>query len=222
MDAPSANQSRTPCQPWAGQNGWSPASPPGPPCDPLPGLQRLSLSSPSDLRPDRDRLQGSTHGCRGDRSASPPGGRAHLGALDPRNAEHSVRAPSMAPAAGRGRRIPPCSLPLVEEGPHPRRVPQMPFYSPHSPYRGMSPPFQPPYTPDGPMPSHQNHLPAGSPSPGANSPLCTPRPVFERANAESAAASQQPHWTLAAPSRGTFICAKPSSLWSRSFTSVAV
>nr|XP_040051121.1 protein transport protein Sec24C isoform X2 [Gasterosteus aculeatus aculeatus] len=203
MDDPSANQSRTPCQPWAGQNGWSPASPPGPPCDPLPGLQRLSLSSPSDLRPDRDRLQGSTHGCRGDRSASPPGGRAHLGALDPRNAEHSVRAPSMAPAAGRGRRIPPCSLPLVEEGSHPRRVPQMPFYSPHSPYRGMSPPFQPPYSPDGPMPSHQNHLPAGSPSPGANSPLCTPRPVFERANAESAAASQQPHWTLAAPSRGT-------------------
>ncbi|KAK5909448.1 hypothetical protein CesoFtcFv8_003377 [Champsocephalus esox] len=60
MDVPTANQSDTPCQPWAGQNGWSPASPQGPPCNPLPSFQNLSLSSPSDQRPGYEQLQGTT------------------------------------------------------------------------------------------------------------------------------------------------------------------
>ncbi|KAL6114841.1 uncharacterized protein ACO6RY_05514 [Pungitius sinensis] len=175
MDAPSANHSRAPGQSWAGQNGWSPASPPGPPCNPLPGFQHLSLSSPSDQRPEHGLLQGSA-------PTSPPGDHA----LHPRQ----------------GRRVPPCSLPLAKEDPC--RVQQMPFYSPHSPYQCASPPYAQqgsPSVPDGPLSSRQSHLPVGSPSLGADGPLCSPRPAFERADAGSA--SRQPHWTLAAPSRGT-------------------
>ncbi|KAM8885811.1 protein transport protein Sec24C isoform 2-T2 [Spinachia spinachia] len=181
MDAPSANHSRTPCQPWAGQNGWSPASPPGPPCDPLPGLQHLSLSSPSEQRPDHDQPQGST----------PP----------PRD-HGAQRLVHDVPTWGQRRHIPPCSLPLVKEGMQPCRVQQMPFYSPHSPSQGMCPPPQPPYThrgsPDGPLPQHQKH--DGSPSLGVDSPL---RATVESAHAPpTSPASQPPHWTLAAPSRG--------------------
>ncbi|CAB1460950.1 unnamed protein product [Pleuronectes platessa] len=58
-----ANQSRTPGHQWAGPNGWSPASPPGPLCNPLPIFQHLSLGSPSDQRPGHDHLQGSNPGC---------------------------------------------------------------------------------------------------------------------------------------------------------------
>ncbi|KAG7236466.1 hypothetical protein INR49_000840 [Caranx melampygus] len=63
MDVPTANQSQTPCYQWAGQNGWSTASSPGPLCNPLPGVQHLSLGSPSDHRPGYQHLQASNQGC---------------------------------------------------------------------------------------------------------------------------------------------------------------
>ncbi|XP_034397666.1 protein transport protein Sec24C [Cyclopterus lumpus] len=161
MDFPTANQSQTPSQPWAGQNGWSPASPVGPPCDPLPGFQQLSLSSPSDQRPRYQHL--SNRGCQsGDLASFPPTDDARRGTLYSNNADHSVRrVSSTVPTASRGRRTPPCSLPLMTEGTQPGNLQQMPFYSPHSPYQGVSPHFLPPYTHQGP---HQTHLPISSPS----------------------------------------------------------
>jgi len=148
MDVPAANQSHTPSQPWAGQNGWSPASPLGPPCDPLAGFQQLSLSSPSDQRPRLDH-QG------GDLATCPPSGDTRF-TLHPIDADRRARGPAE----------PPRSLPLAAEGLQP-----MPFYSPHSPHPGTAPLFQPPYThqgpPDGPRRPYQTHLPISSPSLGA-------------------------------------------------------
>ncbi|KAM9360127.1 protein transport protein Sec24C [Symphorus nematophorus] len=80
MDVPTANQSQTPCQPWAGQNGWSPASPQGPPCNLLPSFQHLSLGSPSEPRPCYDHLQVSSQACQSD--------------ITPFNTHNSVLSPS--------------------------------------------------------------------------------------------------------------------------------
>ncbi|XP_075961174.1 protein transport protein Sec24C isoform X2 [Anarhichas minor] len=227
MDVPTANQSQTPCQPWAGQNGWSPASPQGPPCNPLPGFQHLSLSSPSDQRPGYEHLQVSHHGCQSDLATFTSRDEPHRGTLHSNDADQSVQrvvpgahVSSTVPTASQGRHMPPCSLPLMKEVTQPCRLQQMPFYSPHSPYQGISPPSQPPYThqgsPNGPQSPHQKHLPICSPSFGVNqSPQFTPQPAFERANVESSVGfihdhasptspvSQQPQWTLAAPSGGT-------------------
>eukprot|EP00064_Thunnus_orientalis_P022617 superscaffoldBa00007785_g22825 len=64
MDVPTANQSQTPCQQWAGQNGWSTASPQGPPpFNPLPSFQHLNLGFTSDQIPSYDHLQPSNQGC---------------------------------------------------------------------------------------------------------------------------------------------------------------
>ncbi|XP_037634640.1 protein transport protein Sec24C isoform X3 [Sebastes umbrosus] len=224
MDASTANQSQTPCQPWAGQNGWSPASPQGPPCNPLPSFQHLSLSSPSDQRSCYEHPQVPNHLAAFPSRNNPH----HHDTLYSNNADQSVQrgipdahVSSMVPAASQGRYIPPCSLPLTKEGTQSFcKLQQMPFYSPHSPYQGIYSHFQPPYTHqsllNGPQSPHQKHLPISPPSLGVNqSPQCTPQHALERANVESSVGythnhqeptspiQQQPHWTLAAHSKGT-------------------
>ncbi|XP_033946126.1 protein transport protein Sec24C [Pseudochaenichthys georgianus] len=219
MDVPTANQSDTPCQPWAGQNGWSPASPQGPPCNPLPSFQNLSLSSPSDQRPGYEQLQVSNHGYQSELATFSSRNNTEHSALYANNADHSVQrvtpdahASSMVPSASQGRYIPPCSLALMKEGTHPCNPQQMPFYSPHSPYQGISSPLQPPYTHhcslNGPQSPQQKHLPITTLSFGVNqSPQFTPQPAFERANVESSVGythtHSSPQWTLTTNSRGT-------------------
>ncbi|XP_031161645.1 protein transport protein Sec24C isoform X2 [Sander lucioperca] len=222
MDVPTAKQSQTPCQPWAGQNGWSPASPQGPSCNPLPIFQHLSLSSPSDQRPCYEHLQPSDHSCQSDSTTFSY--RSTLYADNADQSEHRIipdaHVSSMVSAASQGRNIPPCSLPLMKEGMTPCKLQQMPFYSPYSPYQGISSPFQPPPTQqgslNGPQSPHQKHLPISPPSFSVNqSPQCTPQPAFESPNVESSVGythnhasptspiQQQPQWTPAAHSRGT-------------------
>lgn len=224
MDVPTAKQSQTPCQPWAGQNGWSPASPQGPSCNPLPIFQHLSLSSPSDQRPCYEHLQPSDHSCQSDSTTFSY--RSTLYADNADQSEHRIipdaHVSSMVSAASQGRNIPPCSLPLMKEGMTPCKLQQMPFYSPYSPYQGISSPFQPPPTQqgslNGPQSPHQKHLPISPPSFSVNqSPQCTPQPAFESPNVESSVGythnhasptspiQQQPQWTPAAHSRGKFI-----------------
>ncbi|XP_051279774.1 protein transport protein Sec24C [Dicentrarchus labrax] len=218
MDVPTANQSQTPCQPWAGQNGWSPASPQGPPCNPLPSFQHLSLGSPSEQRPCYDHLQASNQGCQSDLTAFSSTNDAHHSTLYANNANQGVQRivpdASMAPAASQGRNIPPCSLPLINQGTQPYKPLQMPFYSPYSPYQATSSPFQPPHAHQGLLNGlqspHQKHLPISSPSFGQcvnQSPQCTAQSAFERANVESpgvyahnpasptSPVQQQPQWT---------------------------
>lgn len=218
MDVPTANQSDTPCQPWAGQNGWSPASPQGPPCNPLPSFQNLSLSSPSDQRPGYEQLQVSSHGYQSELATFSSRNNTELYA---NNADHSVQrvtpdahASSMVPSASQGRYIPPCSLALMKEGTHPCNPQQMPFYSPHSPYQGISSPLQPPYTHhcslNGPQSPQQKHLSITTLSFSVNqSPQFTPQPAFERAYVESSVGythtHSSPQWTLTTNSRGKSI-----------------
>ncbi len=228
MDVTPANQSQTPCQPWAGQNGWSPASPQGPPCSPLPSFQHLSLSSPSDHRPGYDHLQASNQGCQSDIAAFPPRDNTHQSPLHANNSDTSVK--QITPDAHfsdatRGRSVPPRSLRLMNEVTQPCKPHQMPFYSPHSPFQAISSPFQPPYTPQGPLNGpqspHQKHMPISSPSLGQcvnQSPQWTPQPATERANLEFFASyshnhalttspvQQQPQWTFVTHSRGGFMC----------------
>lgn len=225
MDAPTANQSQTPCPPWAGQNGWSPASPPGPPCNPLPSFQHFSLGSPSEQRPCHDPLQAPHQGCQSDPTASSSTPDSTLCASDARQGvQRSIpdaRVSSVAPAASQGRNVPPCSLPLMNKGTQPRKPQQMPLYSPRSPYQAISSPFQSPYAHqgllNGPQSPHQKHLPISSPSFGQcvnQSPQCTPQPAFRGANVASSVShaspaspvQQQPQWTISPQSRGRFIC----------------
>lgn len=222
MDAPTANQSQTPCQAWAGQNGWSPASPQAAPSNPLLGFQHLSLGSPSDQRPCYDHLKASNQGCQSDITTFSSSSNTHRSTLYANNGDQSeqrvnpdARVSSTVPAASQGRNIPPCSLPLLNEGTQPCKPHQMPFYSPYSPYQAISPPLHSPYTHqgllNGPQSPHQKHLPISSPSFGQcvnQSPQCTPQPAFEGANVESSIGytyghasptspiQQQPQWTL--------------------------
>ncbi|XP_038560323.1 protein transport protein Sec24C-like [Micropterus salmoides] len=226
MDVPTANQSQTPCQPWAGQNGWSPASPQEHPCNPLPSFYHLNLGSPSDQRTCHDHLQASNQRCQNDIAScrsNTPQSTLYVNAdqcVQPITPDANLS--SVVPAASHERNIPPCSLPLMNEGTLTRKPQQMPFYSPHSPYQAICSPFQPPYTHQGllnePQSSHQKHLSISSPSFGQcvnQSPQCTPQPAFERANVEasvgythshaspSSPIQQQPHWTLSPGSKGT-------------------
>lgn len=230
MDVPTANQSQTPCQPWVGQNGWSPASPQGPPCNPLPSFQHLSLGSPSDQRPCYDHLQTPDQSCQSDLTTFSSRNNTHHSTIYANNADQSVQrnipdvlVSSSIPATSQGRSIPPCSLPLIKEGAQPCKPHQMLFHSPYSPYQAISPHFQSPYTHpslNGPQSPHQKHLPVNSPSFGqcANqSPQCAPQPAFDRANLESSVGythdhaptspiqQQQPQWTLPPHSKGRFI-----------------
>ncbi|KAF0034268.1 hypothetical protein F2P81_014334 [Scophthalmus maximus] len=164
MDVPTANQSRTPYQQWAGQHGWCTASPPGSLCSPVPGFQHLCLGSPSDQRSRHfHQLPASNHG----RNA-PTGTDAHRNAACDENA--AQRLQHITPDA----QVPPCSLPL-DEGTQPRHPRQMSSpYSPRGPQPATSAPslLLPPYahhgSPSGPQPPppppHQNHLPLSPPS----------------------------------------------------------
>ncbi|XP_040897876.1 protein transport protein Sec24C isoform X2 [Toxotes jaculatrix] len=215
MDVPTANQSQTPCHQWAGQNSWSTGSPPGPLCNPLPGVQHLSLGSPSDQRPCYDRMQASNQGCLSNPSTFSSRNNTHHSLLFASNTDQSVQqivpnahVSSVIPAASQGRNIPPCSLP----------------HSPHSPYQAMCAPFQPPHTHqdslNGPQSPHQKHLPISPPSFGQclnQNPHGTLQPAFDRASMESSVHAgyiyshasptspiqQQPQWTLPPHSRGT-------------------
>nr|XP_046241591.1 protein transport protein Sec24C isoform X2 [Scatophagus argus] len=228
MDVPTANQSQRPSQQWAGQNGWSPASPQGTPCNPLHSFQHLSLGSPSDQRPCYDHLQASNQGYYSDTNSLSSGNNTHHSSLYAHNTNQrgqriipAAHVSSVVPVASQGKNIPPCSLPLLNEGTQPCKTHQMPFYSPCSPYQALSSPFQPPYahhTPqNGPQSPHQEQLPHTPPFGQcvSQSPQCTPRAAFERANVESSVGythshasptspiQQQPQWTLPPHSGGT-------------------
>ncbi|CAJ1069455.1 protein transport protein Sec24C isoform X1 [Xyrichtys novacula] len=172
MDNPAANQSQTPSQPWAGQNGWSPASPQAALYNPLPSFQHLNLGSPSDQRLCSEHLHQNSQGCQ--RDISPSRNITCHSTVQPYSADQNVQqsnpnayVSSMVTAASHGKIIPPCSLPLTHEGTQPRKPFQMPFYSPYSPYQA-SPSCQPPYSHqgslNGPQSPHQKHLPIISPS----------------------------------------------------------
>ncbi|XP_022608523.1 protein transport protein Sec24C-like isoform X1 [Seriola dumerili] len=231
MAVPTANQNQTPCYQWAGQNGWSTASSPGPFYNHLPSVQHLSLCSPSDQRPCYGHLQASNQGCLSNLNAFSSRNSSDHSTLYANNAEQSVQhiipsahVSSMVPAAGQGKNIPPCSLSLMNNGTQPCKSQQMSPYVAHSPYQAISPPFQPPYTHqgslNGPQSPQQKHLPISQPSFGQcvnQNPQCTPQPAFERANMESAVSAgyihnyaspdspiqQQPQWTPPLHSRGT-------------------
>uniref|UniRef100_UPI0037E6FB3E protein transport protein Sec24C n=1 Tax=Semicossyphus pulcher TaxID=241346 RepID=UPI0037E6FB3E len=229
MDVPAANQSQTPSQPWAGQNGWSPASPQGAPCNPLPSFQHLNLGSPSDQRPFYDHLQESRQDCQSDLSTFPTRSNTHHSPQYAYTADQSLQhitsdshASSVVTAASHGRILPPCSLPLQNEGTQPRKPFQMPFYSPYSPYQATPPHFQPPYThqgsPNGPQSPHQKPVPLSPPSFGQcvdQNPQFSPQTAFKRETVETSdqythnhaspnsPIQQQSQWTLQQHSRGT-------------------
>uniref|UniRef100_A0A3P8SWK9 Uncharacterized protein n=1 Tax=Amphiprion percula TaxID=161767 RepID=A0A3P8SWK9_AMPPE len=215
MDVPSANQSQTTLQPWAGQNGWSSAAPPGPLCNPLPSFQHLSLGSPPDQTPCYNHMP-DLH-LQGDLTPFSSRNNTHPGMQYVHSADQRIIP------ASQGKNIPLCSLPLRgSEATQPCNPRQMSLYSPRSPYQAVSPPFQPPYTHqgllNGPQSPHQNHLPISPALFGpceTQSPQCTPQPALEGANVGSSGGythtlasptspiQQQPHWTLPPHSRGT-------------------
>lgn len=226
MDVPTANQSQTPCQQWAGQNGWSTASPQGPPpFNPLPSFQHLNLGFTSDQIPSYDHLQPANQS-----SLSHPRNNTHHSSVYSNNADHSVQhsiydshVSPIVPASNQGKNIPPCSLPLINERTQSCKLKQMTLYSPHSPGQAISAPFQAPYTYQDSLNGPQSpHQPFRHPSFGQSVnqiPQCTPQLAFDRANEESAVSAgyihnhavptspiqQQPQWTLPPYNKGMFI-----------------
>ncbi|XP_039906313.1 protein transport protein Sec24C isoform X2 [Simochromis diagramma] len=214
MDVPSANQSQTPCQPWAGQKDWSTASPPRHLFDPLPSFQHLNLSSPSDYTPCYNHLQMSSSSFQRDFTVfSHNNNNPHNSLLHVNNTDHSVQpvipdVSATIPAASRGSNM--------NEDIHPCDTQWTSLHSPHNPYQAVAQHFQHPYTQqdlvNGPQSPHQNHLPIRPPLYGNESPQCIPQPGFEGANARSSAVfthnhasptspiQQQPQWTLPAHS----------------------
>lgn len=219
MDVPSANQSQTPCQPWAGQKDWSTASPPRHLFDPLPSFQHLNLRSPSDYTPCYNHLQMSSSSFQRDFTVfSPNNNNPHNSLLHVNNTDHSVQpvipdVSATIPAASQGGNmnedIRPCDTQWTS------------LHSPHNPYQAVAQHFQHPYTQqdsvNGPQSPHQNHLPIRPPLYENESLQCIPQPGFEGANARSSAVfthnhasptspiEQQPQWTLPAHSGGEFI-----------------
>ncbi|XP_008286897.1 protein transport protein Sec24C [Stegastes partitus] len=195
MDFPTPNQSQTPRQPWAGQNGWSPAAPPGPLCNPLPSFQHFNLGSPSDQTPCYNHPQASHPDPQGDLTPCPSRNGAPQGPQYAHSPDQSAQriipdVSSTIPAASQGKNLPPCSLPLRGSQPmQPCRPRQMSLYSPGSPYQAVSAPFQPPYMPqgllNGPQSPHQNHPPLYPPLFGQcepQSPQCVAQPALEGAH----------------------------------------
>ncbi|XP_062241021.1 protein transport protein Sec24C [Platichthys flesus] len=185
MDALSANQSRTPSHQWAGPNGWSPASPPGPLCNPLPSFQHLSLGSPSDQRPGlRNHSQVFTEDA--ELSSQPFIPNAHVSHVDP--------------AVSHERHVPPCSLPLVING--------TPAYPPHSPYQPITAPFHPPYSHHVSLNGHQAlQSPISPPLFGqcafeknVESPVGAG--YLQTSASPGSPFQQQPHWAPPSQSRG--------------------
>lgn len=221
MEVPSANQSQTPCQQWVVQNGWSTASPQGPPpFNPLPSFQHLNLGFTSDQIPSYGHLQSPNQGCLS----------THHSSVYSNNADYSVQqsindshVSPVVPASNQGKHIPPCSLPLINENTQSCKLQQMSLYSPQSPHQAISAPFQAPYTHHGSLNGPQSpHQTFNRPSFGQSvnqSPQCTPQPVYDGANVQSAVSAgyihnhavptsplqQQPQWTLPPYSRGMFM-----------------
>nr|XP_019965819.1 PREDICTED: protein transport protein Sec24C-like isoform X2 [Paralichthys olivaceus] len=229
-DACSTNQSRTPGHQWAGQNGWSAASPPlG---KPLPSFQQLSLGPPSDQRPGRDHLQVSNPGCLSDlRNNSQSMAFTNNSDLSVQHFIPNARVSHVVPTSSQERNVPPCSLPLTNKGSQPSDPQQISEYSPHSPYQAISAPFHPPYSHhvslNGPQSMHQTPISPPSFRQCANqNPRRAHQPAFEKANMESAvgagyfhnAASpnspvqQQPQWALPPQSRGNIKEFVPSAV----------
>lgn len=225
MDVPTANQSQTPCQSWAGQNGWSPESAQGLPPIPL-GFQHLSLGSSSDQRPGYNHLQAS--GCHSNITTVSSRNDTHCSKLHPyvgqtlQQMVPDALVSSMLPAESQGRHIPPCSLPLLNKGMQPH---EMPFNSTHSLYQAISSPLQPSYThqssQNGPQSARKEHLPISSPSFGQclkQNPPCSGQPSCGGADGYSSVGSMQnlasptspvqhqPPWTLPPHSMGRFSC----------------
>ncbi|XP_047449036.1 protein transport protein Sec24C [Mugil cephalus] len=225
MDVPSRSQSQAPCQSWTDRNGWSAAaaSPPGRPCDPLPGFQHLSLASPSDQRPFYDHLQASTHDFQSGLTTCPPRDYTNHNMLCVDDAHQSVQrilpgphVSSTSPPLSHGTNAPLHSLP------QPCNFQHMSLYS----SQAACPPLQPlnahQVLLNGPRSQHQNHLPVSPPLSGyyANQcPQSMPPPSFEGEKVESPIRytfnhtsptspvqqhqQQQPQWTLPPQSRGT-------------------
>ncbi|XP_034548618.1 protein transport protein Sec24C isoform X2 [Notolabrus celidotus] len=219
MDIPAANQIQTPSEPWAGQNGWSPASPQAAPYSTLPSLKHLNLGSPSDHRACVEHLHQPSQGCQND-NTFPLRNNACHSAPQAYHADQSVQqnfldahVSPMVPSACQERIIPPCSLPLRNEGIQPRKPFQMPFYSPYSPYQAISPPFQPSYTHqeslNGPQSPRQKH-PSYGQCVGQGTQI-SPQPSFNREasagyvhnqSTPTSPINQQPQWMLQQHSGG--------------------
>lgn len=225
MDVPTANQSQTPCQSWAGQNGWSPESAQGLPCVPL-GFQHLSLGPSSDQGPCYNHLQASSRGRHSNITTVSSRNDTPCSKLHPYAGQTlqqmvpDALVSSMLPAASQGRHIPPCSVPLLNKG---TQLHEMPFNSTHSLYQAIS--SQPSYThqssQNGPQAAHKEHLPISSPSFGQcvkQNPPCSAQPAFVGADGYSSVGymqnpasptspvQHQPPWTLPPHSMGRFSC----------------
>lgn len=228
MDVPTANQSQTPCLPWAGQNGWSSAGGEGPAYTPLPGFQHLSLGSASDQRPCLGQLQVSNQSFQSNITAITPGSDTHHNALSPHNAHQTVQqimpdARVSSVVACQGRKMPPSSLPHLSEGIQHQMTHQVPLSSNHGLYHTISSPFRPSNTLQDVQngPPHEEHLPTGSPISGQylhQTPLCPHQPTLSRANMESSVSYMQnpasptssipqqlPPWSLPPHSVGRFV-----------------
>lgn len=228
MDVPTANQSRTPCIPWAGQNGWSSAGGEGPACTLLPGFQHLSLGSASDQRPCFSQPQVSNQSFQSNITAITSGNDTHHNTLSPHNAHQTVQqimpdARVSSVVASQGRKMPPSSLPHLSEGMQHYMTHQVPLSSNHGLYHTISSPFQSSNTlPDVQNgPPHEEHLPTGSPISGQylhQTPLRPHQPTLSRENMESSLGYMQnpasptstipqqlPPWSLPPHSVGRFV-----------------
>ncbi|CAN9512969.1 unnamed protein product [Ophioblennius macclurei] len=213
MDVPTPNQS----QAWAGQNGWSTASPPAAMCGPLPGFRHLSVGSPSHLPPCYSPQQAS-HRDHATFSTTNDTRQDFLHVAADQSGHGVAPSPqvySMVQTARQEKSIPPSSLPLVNGS-----DPQQPlFYSPRIPYQGAGPPLHAPRNyegiQNGPQSPLQNHRLYSPPLYGQHvnqGPVCTPQPPCEGANIKSpvgyssnhsSPVEQQPQWTLPPHSGGT-------------------
>lgn len=158
MDNPGANKTHIPCQTWAGQNGWSTTSAQGPPFNPLPSSQHLSLGLSSGQRPSYDHLQASNQSCMIDMSISSSSHHSALfkasqsssssTALFANTAipsssqsnsfvQQSPHTSSVLLSANQGKNIPPLSLPLTNQALQPCRPQQMPLLSAHNSYNAI-------------------------------------------------------------------------------------
>ncbi|XP_037536127.1 protein transport protein Sec24C [Nematolebias whitei] len=229
MDAPAPDQSQPSCRLWAIQNGWSTAEPPGPVNNPLPSFHQLNLESlPHHQTPSFNRLQSPRNDSKSDSAAFSATNRSDYSMQDVNSADQSVQqsftdplVSSTFPATSQGRNLPPCSLPLLNEGPQHFSPQQMPFKSPHSPYQSSSPQFQPLHTHQGvlhaPQSPNENHLHVSPPVVGQylNQRL-SPQPASDWVNVASSSGSDhhklvspaspiqhQPQWMLPAHPGGT-------------------
>lgn len=183
MNNPAANKSHTPCQSWAGQNGWSASSSQGLLLNPLASSQHVSLDLSSDQRPSYDHLQASSQSCMSDLSTLPSRNNIHHAGLYKSThvssissssstslfantgipsashiisfAQQTPHASSMLVTANQGKTIPPPSLPQSNQG-----LQHLPLLPPHDPYKAS---FQTPLTSQG-LPNRLQDVPISLPS----------------------------------------------------------